>query len=73
MKQPLERLSSLSLMLIFTSAGFIVLVASVILMTVESLISPLLPQTASSKTASWKKSFTKPELSLREPQVCSRS
>lgn len=73
MKSSMKRLASLPLMLIFTLAGFIVLAVSVILMTVESLILPLLSQAPSSKTETKKKSFTQAQLHSREPQVCSRT
>lgn len=73
MKSSIKGLTSLPLMLIFTAAGFIFLVASVILMTVESLISPLLSQVPSSKTGTGKKSFTQAQLPSSEPQICSRT
>lgn len=73
MKSSIQRLTSLPLTLIFTAAGFIVLAASVILMTVESLTSPLLSQAQSFKTGIEKKSFTQAQLDSREQQVCSRT
>jgi len=73
MKSSIKGLTSLPLMLIFAAAGFIVLVASVILMTVESLISPILSQTPSSKTGTGKKVLLKLNYPSSEPQICSRT
>lgn len=72
-KSTIQRLTSLSVMLIFTSAGLIVLAASVILMTVESLISPLLSPVQSSQTETRKKSLAQAQLLTRESQTCSRT
>ncbi|WP_413262019.1 hypothetical protein [Floridanema flaviceps] len=69
----MKRLISLPLMLIFTAAGFIVLAVSVILLTVESLISSLWSQAPSSKTETGKKSFTQAQPPSTEPQVRSRT
>lgn len=71
-KPSIQRLTSLPVMLIFTSAGLIVLAASVILMTVESLISPLLSLVQSSQTEIRKKSLAQAQLTSKEAQLCSR-
>lgn len=73
MKSSRKKLSSLPLMLLFTAAGFIVLVASVILMTVESLISSLTPKVSSAKAGNWKENFVGAESQSIEQQVCSRT
>lgn len=73
MKSSRKKLSSLPLMLLFTAAGFIVLVASVILMTVESLISSLIPKIPSAKAGNWKENFVGGESQSIEQQVCSRT
>lgn len=73
MKSSVAKISSLPLMLIFTAAGFLVLAASVVMMTVESLISSLMQTTSARKAESWKKSFVKSELASTDPQLCSRS
>jgi len=68
-----KKFSSLPLMLIFTAAGFIVLAASVILMTVESLISSLTPKISSAKAGNWKENFVPSKSPSIDPQVCSRT
>ena len=74
MKAPTNKLTSLPLMLLFTASAFIVLAVSVVLMTVESLISALLSQTTTSKKGIGKEAFTlKATLASREVQMCSRS
>lgn len=73
MKSSVAKISSLPLMLIFTAAGFLVLAASVVIMTVESLISSLMPATPARKAESWKKSFVKSELPSTDAQLCSRT
>ncbi|XWK88410.1 MAG: hypothetical protein U7127_30225 [Phormidium sp.] len=69
----MKKLTSLPLILIFTVAGFRVLAVSVILLSVESLISSLLSQAPSSKTETGKKSFTQAQPPSTEPQVRSRT
>jgi hypothetical protein len=58
MKLPIDTLAPLPLMLVFTSSAFLVLLASVFLMTVELLISTLLPQSSVAKTENWQKNLT---------------
>lgn len=71
-KSSIQRLTSLPVKLIFTSAGLIVLAVSVILMTVESLISPLLSLIQSSQTEIRKKSLAQAKQTSKEAQLYSR-
>ena len=74
MKTYTKKLTSVFLMLVFTASAFIVLAVSVVLMTVESLISALLPQTTTSKKGTGKEEAVTQGVKApsREAQMCSR-
>ena len=68
MTAALKKLSSLLLMLLFTGFSFVVLAVSVVLLTVESLVSAVLSPTKTPKKGSLNEDITSKKVSSRQFQ-----
>ncbi len=68
MTAALKKLSSLLLMLLFTGFSFVVLAVSVVLLTVESLVSAVLSRTKAPNKDSLNEDITSKKVSSRQSQ-----
>jgi hypothetical protein len=66
----IKKLISTSVMFIFTAAGFVVLAFSVVLMTVESLVSQVLSEVTALRNNSLTECVTSAEEPSRGSQIC---